>query len=106
MGKVPRIYPLHQRGSGRGITQERMGTKLGELEGTNVFGINLAGSEVKLHEHINLGGADGSIGILGLTLDEEQVVEVDDSEIYTLSNCSGSLGGRQKGHSIQTVVPR
>ena len=56
--------------SGRGITQERVGTKLGELEGTNFFGINLARSEVELHEHINLGGGDGSIGTLVLTLDE------------------------------------
>ena len=47
-----------------------MGTKLGELEGTNFFGINLARSEVELHEHINLGGGDGSIGTLVLTLDE------------------------------------
>ena len=33
------------------------------------------------------------LGTLGLTLDEEQVVEVGDSEIYTSNNGSGSSRG-------------
>ena len=41
---------------------------------------------------------------LGFTLDEEQIVEVGDSEIYTSSKGSGSLEGRWKGHSIEIVA--
>ena len=45
-----------------------------------------------------------ALGTLGFTLDEEQVIEVGDSEIYTSSKGSGSLEGRWKGHSIEIIA--